>query len=50
MNERKDQVKELTKLGNQNTKYVYDNPNRGILETFPNQYPDRDYITEFVFT
>ncbi len=40
----------LTKLGDQNTKYVYDNPSAGMLETFPNPNPDRDYITEFVFT
>lgn len=46
---RKDQVEHITKLGNQNTKYVYDNPTADILETFPNQYPERDYVTEFVF-
>ncbi len=50
MTKGKDQTEGITKLGDQRTKYVYDNPTSQILETFPNQYPDRDYVTEFVFT
>ena len=49
MEPRKDQTESITKLGDQNTKYIYNNPTPDMLETFPNQYPDRDYITEFVF-
>jgi len=45
----KDNTETLTQLGNQNTKYVYDNPNQGLLETFENKYPGREYVTEFVF-
>ncbi len=44
-----DDVSSLTKLGDHNTKYEYHQPNPGLLETFPNQYPYRDYETEFVF-
>ena len=50
MVEREDQTEGITKLGDQRTKYIYDNPTPNILETFPNQYPERDYVTEFVFT
>ncbi len=45
-----DKTEGLSQLGNQNTKYEYSNPTPNILETFPNQYPERDYVTEFVFS
>jgi 7-cyano-7-deazaguanine reductase len=48
-NMKKDDVSKLTKLGDHNTKYEYYEPNPNLLETFPNKYPNRDYITEFVF-
>ena len=44
-----DDVKNLTKLGSNSTNYQYGSPSKEILEVFPNQYPGRDYITEFVF-
>jgi 7-cyano-7-deazaguanine reductase len=53
MTTRNSQTKEtegLTKLGDHKTKYQYDNPTPDLLETFPNPYPNRDYLTEFVFT
>jgi 7-cyano-7-deazaguanine reductase len=43
------QTEGVTKLGNHKTEYTYDNPTSDLLETFPNQYPDRSYITEFEF-
>lgn len=46
----KDNTLSLTQLGSANIKYVYDNPTADLLEVFKNQYPHRDYITEFVFT
>ena len=45
----KDNTKNLTKLGSHKTKYQYKNPNADMLEAFINQYPHRDYMTEFVF-
>ena len=44
-----DQVENLTKLGHKIKEYIYDSPSRKMIETFPNQYPNRDYVTEFVF-
>jgi len=44
-----DNTTALTQLGNQNTKYLYNNPSRSLLETFENKYQHRDYKTEFVF-
>ena len=39
-------MKEITLLGNQNTKYEYDyNPK--ILERFENKHPDNDYFVKF---
>ncbi len=49
MKNAKDPMEGITKLGDQKTKYVYDNPTPDILETFPNPKPERDYVTEFVF-
>lgn len=45
-----DNTTSLTQLGSAETKYTYDNPTAQLLETFENQYPNRKYITEFVFT
>lgn len=39
----KDDVSGLTKLGEANTSYGYNNPHPDVLETFPNAYPCRDY-------
>jgi 7-cyano-7-deazaguanine reductase len=36
-------------LGSTKTEYKYSNPTAGMLETFENQYPNRNYLTEFVF-
>ena len=47
---KRDDTNKLTKLGDHGTKYSYDNPTLEMLETFPNQYPERDYITEFAFS
>lgn len=47
---KKDDTTSLKNLGSAKTKYNYSNPTPAILETFPNQYPNRDYKTEFVFT
>ena len=44
-----DDTRNLTKLGSKETKYIYDSPNFLMLETFPNQYPEREYITQFIF-
>lgn len=37
----------VTLLGNQGTKYLFDNPNKDMLETFKNQHPDLDYLITF---
>ena len=41
-----DNTKDLTLLGNQNVKYPVDY-DPGVLETFPNSYPERDYFVKF---
>jgi 7-cyano-7-deazaguanine reductase len=41
-----DQAKDLTKLGSAQTDYQYDGPAAEILETFPNNYPDREYYVK----
>lgn len=46
---KKDDVSTLKSLGSQSTKYRYENPTADLLETFKNQYPERNYVTEFVF-
>ena len=46
---KKDDTSKLTKLGNKDTKYQYDSPHADMLETFMNQYPNRPYLTEFIF-
>jgi len=44
-----DNTDQLTELGSAKTKYKYTEPTAELLETFPNQFPHRDYVTEFVF-
>ena len=46
---KKDETNTLKNLGSHNTKYSYDNPSKDLLETFQNQYPDRDYVVEYIF-
>lgn len=46
---KKDNVEGLTRLGSKTTKYIYTHPTPELLETFPNQFPNRDYCTEFIF-
>ena len=36
----------LTLLGGA-TKYTYDAPDKGILESFPNRFPNRNYVIRF---
>lgn len=42
----KSDTKDLTLLGNQDTKYLYEY-DPSILETFENQNPERDYMVKF---
>lgn len=37
----------VSQLGNQNTKYLYDRPDKKTLETFINKHPDNDYVVDF---
>ena len=46
---KKDNTTNLTKLGSKETKYQYDSADKNLLEIFENQYPHRNYVTEFVF-
>lgn len=46
---KQDNTKDLTKLGSKETDYQYGPPDADFLETFPNQFPGRKYITEYVF-
>lgn len=46
----KDNTEKLTQLGSANTIYNYSDPHMDILECFENKYPNRDYVTEFIFT
>jgi 7-cyano-7-deazaguanine reductase len=41
------ELKEISLLGNQNTKYLFDCPNYEILETFENKHKERDYLVQF---
>lgn len=41
-----DDVSNLSQLGSNQTDYKYDRPHSGILETFPNKFPDNDYMVE----
>ena len=47
MKERKDDVSKLKRLGDNSIKAQYENPKFHILETFPNAYPDSEYVVEF---
>lgn len=47
--DRNDDITLLRNLGSQGTDYKYDQPIAGILECFPNKYPDRDYKICFTF-
>jgi len=49
MNTKKDKPEDLKELGSAQTKYTYDEPDPDLLETFENQFPHRDYKTEFIF-
>jgi 7-cyano-7-deazaguanine reductase len=40
----KDDVSALTQLGSAGTNYTTESPSSKMLETFTNQYPDRDYL------
>jgi 7-cyano-7-deazaguanine reductase len=42
----KEEMPDVTLLGNQNTKYTYEY-DPSILETFPNKHPDNDYFVKF---
>jgi len=46
---KRDVVEHLKSLGSNKTQYQYEAPSKSILETFQNQYPHRDYKTEFIF-
>lgn len=46
---KQDNTKTLTKLGSKETIYQYNEPNKELLETFENQYPNRKYTTQFIF-
>lgn len=41
---KKDDTTALTQLGNKETEYKFVSPNPGMLEHFPNQFPERDYL------
>ena len=41
-----DEFGEVTRLGNQHTRYEYDY-NPGVLETFPNKHPENEYLVTF---
>lgn len=44
-----DNPENLENLGADNKYSLYEQPSADLLETFPNQFPHRDYKTEFVF-
>lgn len=46
---KKDDPSALKELGSADTKYNYQSPTLAVLETFPNQFPHRDYVVEYVF-
>lgn len=50
MKTRTDKPQKLKTLGNTKTAYVYDKPSPLLLEVFLNQFPERAYVTEFIFT
>lgn len=46
---KKDNTKNLTKLGSKETKYEYNIPNSKLLEVFENKFPKRIYSVDFIF-
>jgi 7-cyano-7-deazaguanine reductase len=46
---KKDNTATLLKLGDHGKKYQYDSPDKSLLETFPNQFSNRQYLTQFIF-
>jgi 7-cyano-7-deazaguanine reductase len=44
MNKNEKRLEGISLLGNQKTKYVFNNPNKNMLETFENQHLDLDYL------
>ena len=46
MSRNKEEMQDITLLGNQNTKYEQDYAPQ-VLETFVNKHPDRDYFVKF---
>jgi 7-cyano-7-deazaguanine reductase len=44
-----DDVSSLNQLGSQQTVYEFEAPNVSHLESFPNKYPDRDYLVTLGF-
>lgn len=42
-------MKKLTKLGSEETIYIYDKPMANMLETFQNKFPERDYTIKITF-
>lgn len=44
-----DNTETLTSLGSAKTDYKYENPSVGILETFENQFPEREYHISLKF-
>ena len=44
-----DDTSTLTKLGSNKTNYVYEDPNKDILEVFENKFPGRDYEVKLTF-
>jgi 7-cyano-7-deazaguanine reductase len=46
---KEDDTSKLTQLGSHGNRYQYENPEKDILETFDNQYSERDYHVEYIF-
>ncbi|MBT9139181.1 MAG: NADPH-dependent 7-cyano-7-deazaguanine reductase [Syntrophomonadaceae bacterium] len=44
-----DDVKDLKQLGSNQTLYKYNKPSVKILETFPNQHPEKEYVINMTF-
>lgn len=44
-----DKTNDLQNLGSNKTQYQYDKPAPKLLEVFDNQFPERNYLTEFTF-
>lgn len=46
---KKDNPIHLKNLGSGKTEYRYNEPSKNTLETFENQYPERDYKVAYIF-